>query len=202
MGKTVKTRMHCSGEVHDGEAMLETSELLFRGTRRLLVSFDKIKNVEAKGGRLNVIFAGGEASFELGDAEAAKWVEKIRNPKTVVQKLGIKAGQKVAVIGVHDATFAGQLEEAGAEVTKSAGKGRDAIFYGVTSRDELPRLEKLRASLAPAGALWIIRPKGVKEVTESDVMHAGRSAGLTDVKVVRFSDTHTAEKFVIPAAKR
>ena len=29
-------------------------------------------------------------------------------------------------------------------------------------------------------------------------MNAARDAGLVDVKVVRFSDTHTAEKFVRP----
>ena len=29
-------------------------------------------------------------------------------------------------------------------------------------------------------------------------MSAGKRAGLVDVKVVSFSDTHTAEKFVIP----
>jgi hypothetical protein len=33
-------------------------------------------------------------------------------------------------------------------------------------------------------------------------MTAGRAAGLVDTKVVRFSETHTAEKFVIPRAKR
>ncbi|MFL6248779.1 MAG: hypothetical protein ACJ74H_22330 [Thermoanaerobaculia bacterium] len=31
---------------------------------------------------------------------------------------------------------------------------------------------------------------------------AGKAAGLVDVKVVRFSDTHTAEKFVIPLKSR
>jgi hypothetical protein len=33
-------------------------------------------------------------------------------------------------------------------------------------------------------------------------MEAGHAAGLVDVKVVAFSETHTAEKFVIPVAKR
>ena len=31
-------------------------------------------------------------------------------------------------------------------------------------------------------------------------MAAGKAAGLVDVKVVGFSPTHTAEKFVIPVA--
>jgi hypothetical protein len=33
-------------------------------------------------------------------------------------------------------------------------------------------------------------------------MAAGKAAGLVDVKVVRFSETHTAEKFVIPKSRR
>jgi hypothetical protein len=33
-------------------------------------------------------------------------------------------------------------------------------------------------------------------------MKAGKAAGLVDVKVARFSDTHTAEKFVIPVRDR
>ena len=39
-------------------------------------------------------------------------------------------------------------------------------------------------------------------VSESEVRTAGRAAGLIDVKVVRFSDTHTADKFVIPKEER
>jgi hypothetical protein len=52
------------------------------------------------------------------------------------------------------------------------------------------------------GALWVIRPKGRKEISERAVMDAGKAAGLVDVKVVSFSETHTAEKFVIPVAQR
>jgi len=34
------------------------------------------------------------------------------------------------------------------------------------------------------------------------MMRAGQDAGLVDVKVVSFSDVLTAEKFVVPVAKR
>jgi hypothetical protein len=50
--------------------------------------------------------------------------------------------------------------------------------------------------------LWVIRPKGRKEISEQSVMAAGKAAGLVDVKVVSFSPTHTAEKFVIPVKNR
>jgi len=78
----------------------------------------------------------------------------------------------------------------------------DAIFYGVSRGTELRRLEKLKIGLKPNGALWTIRPKGRAEVSEGAVMAAGKAAGLVDVKVVSFSATHTAEKFVIPLASR
>jgi hypothetical protein len=53
-----------------------------------------------------------------------------------------------------------------------------------------------------AAALWIVYPKGQKSITENDVITAGRKTGLKDVKVVGFSSTHTALKFVIPLDKR
>jgi hypothetical protein len=40
------------------------------------------------------------------------------------------------------------------------------------------------------------------DLSEAAVMDAARDAGLVDVKVARFSDTHTAEKFVRPKASR
>jgi hypothetical protein len=46
------------------------------------------------------------------------------------------------------------------------------------------------------------KPARVKTITQADVMAAGKAAGLVDVKVVKFSDTHTAEKFVIRVADR
>jgi hypothetical protein len=81
-------------------------------------------------------------------------------------------------------------------------KPSDAIFLGARKEADLTRLEKLKASLKPDGALWIIRPKGDPEISERAVMQAGKAAGLVDVKVVSFSPTHTAEKFVIPRAAR
>ena len=62
--------------------------------------------------------------------------------------------------------------------------------------------EPLKAALQPAGSLWVIRPKGRPEIPERAVMAAGKAAGLVDVKVVSFSPTHTAEKFVIPLKDR
>lgn len=202
MGKIVETRLRFEGKTYVGQAMLETTELLFRGEKRLLIPLKDIKSVKTDDDDLVVRFSGGQAVFELGAAEAAKWVHKITNPKSVVEKLGLKPGQKVSVLQVDDPSFLADLEAAGASASTRVKKGSDAIFYGANQRADLDRIPTLKESLDSAGALWVIRPKGVKDITESDVMAAGKAAGLVDVKVVRFSDTHTAEKFVIPLAQR
>ncbi len=196
MGNARKTRVSTGGRTYDGEALLETSELIVRGEKRIVVKFADIRSIDARDGRLTL---NGDLTLDLGD-EAAKWAEKIRNPKSVVQKLGVKPGHQVMLVNLSDDAFTHDLESAGAAIGR--GKNRDAIFYGANTRDDLSRLATLRASLAPNGSLWVIRPKGIKAITESDTMAAGKAAGLVDVKVVKFSETHTAEKFVIPVASR
>lgn len=53
------------------------------------------------------------------------------------------------------------------------------------------------------GAIWVIHPKGAEsKVKDTDIFAAAKKIGLTATKVVRFSDTHTAEKLVIPVANR
>jgi hypothetical protein len=203
MGKTTRVRLQFEGQTYDGEALLETAEILFRGERRLLIPFAKIESVEVRDAMLHVTFSGATAAFELGAIEAARWAEKIRNPKSVIQKIGIKAGQVVSVVHFDDHGFVADLEKAGAAVSLGrARKNSDAIVYGANTRADLERLGSLKDALASNGSLWIIRPKGVQEITEADAMAAGKAAGLVDVKVVRFSDTHTAEKFVIPLKSR
>lgn len=199
MGNVRSARLTTGGRTYEGQALLETAELVFRGERRVVVRLADIRSLETAGGRLTI---NGDLVLELGD-DAAKWAEKIRNPKSVIQKLGIKAGQQVALVQLDDDAFAADLARAGAVVTRGRPKkNSDAIFYGAEARTDLDGLPALKSSLAPAGALWIIRPKGVKSITEGDTMAAGKAAGLVDVKVVKFSETHSAEKFVIPVAKR
>ena len=95
--------------------------------------------------------------------------------------------------------FAGDLAARGAELVEGDA---DHLFVAVETQDDLAALGDLVPLIARNGAVWTVRRKGRKDLTEADVMAAGKAAGLVDVKVVRFSETHTAEKFVIPVADR
>lgn len=203
MGSEAIVTARFKGRTASGKARLETDVLQFRGSDlKLSIPFAQMSKVVARSGALSVTFPGGIASFDLGEA-AEKWADKILHPPSRLQKIGVKAEWRVSAVGVSDLAFLKEIEEAVGHLSIGRVlKSSDAIFFGVTKEAQLARLEKLKGSLKPNGALWIIRPKGRPEISERATMAAGKVAGLVDVKVVGFSPTHTAEKFVIPVAKR
>jgi len=116
--------------------------------------------------------------------------------KPLLEKLGVKPDMVVVIEGIRDTAFLKSLRDAGAVIAKWRARDADLIFLAAAREGDLSQIASLKVGLAPNGALWVVRPRGVKEITEAQVMKAGLDAGLVDVKVVRFSDSHTAEKFV------
>jgi hypothetical protein len=202
MGNELNCSVRFGKQQSEGKALLETSEILFRGEFRLKIPFSTIKSAKAVDGELRLQTADGLAVFHLG-AAAEKWCGKILHPKSRIEKLGVKPEAKVSFLGEFDAEF---LREVGS-LTKSVRKEKtdsdaECIFFAADSKADLVSLSKISKSMQGAAALWIVYPKGQKHITENDVLAAGRKTGLKDVKVVGFSPTHTALKFVIPLAGR
>lgn len=138
-----------------------------------------------------------------------KTTKKEREPerdythRSLLEKLGVKPGQRISVLGIEDAAFLRDL----ATIAPGAAHGKpqrgsDLIFLAAESLKALERIRSLELHLERNGAIWVVYPKGQQHIREAQVMAAGKSAGLTDNKVCRFSETHTALRFVIPVARR
>ncbi len=202
MGNELKCTARFGKETSSGKALLETSEILFRGDFRLKIPFASIKSAKAADGELLLQTANGLAVFEIGPA-AEKWREKILHPKTRIEKIGLKPGARVSLFGNFDTEFLDGLKRLTSSVIKEEVVAEsDTIFFAADSLKELSSAAKIAKSLKGATALWIVYPKGQKNITENDVIAACRKTGLKDVKVVGFSPTHTALKFVLPVDKR
>ena len=122
----------------------------------------------------------------------------------LLDKLGVKAGARVAIVDVHDEVFRALLLERTTDVTEGTPLPEsDLIFLGADSIDELMAIGTLQRSLVANGAIWVVSRKG-KQATlrDVDVIDAAKSVGLVDNKVASFSDTHTAARLVIPIARR
>jgi hypothetical protein len=138
--------------------------------------------------------------------------KKVREPerdyshRALLDKLGVKPGQRVAVLGVTDTEFlrdlTGRVPDFSKQVRGRTAEAYDVIFLAAESREDLQQVKSVARMLQKAASLWIVYPKGQSHIREADVFAAVKSAGLTDNKVARFSDTHTALRFVIPVARR
>lgn len=201
MGFEANCTARFGGKESAGKARLEEKDLTFRGDFRLKIPLADIASAEAKRGTLIVKFTDGTAAFDLG-AQAEKWALKIRYPCSRIEKLGVKPGMKVSVLGLADKSFPRELRERTTDISTKPAKDSDVIFFAADDKPALAKLKALQNFMKKTGALWVIYPKGVKHIRELDVMAAAKSAGLVDVKVVSFSETHTALKLMIPLARR
>lgn len=129
--------------------------------------------------------------------------ERDYSHRALLDKLGVKPGQRVAVLGIMDADFLGELTGRVSGFSREMPRGdADLIFYRAENPADLALLKALPGAIRKDGAVWVVYPKGQKHIREMDVLTAGKAAGFTDNKVARFSETHTALRFVIPLARR
>jgi len=120
--------------------------------------------------------------------------------RSLLDKLGVKDGMRIAVLDIDDDDFKTELAE---RDVKPVRRGpADIVVLGIDEPADLARLPGLIDRIRPDGALWAVWAKGRKELNENHVREAAIDAGLVDVKVARFSATHSALKLVVPKAKR
>jgi hypothetical protein len=116
--------------------------------------------------------------------------------KPLLDKLGVKAGQRISAIGL-DEEFVDDLRGRGADVSTRRRARCDQIFLALTEPADLRKIRTQRDFIVPDGAVWAIWPKGRKDINENTVRDAALEAGLVDVKVVAFSENLSALKLVI-----
>jgi hypothetical protein len=121
-----------------------------------------------------------------------------------MDKLGVKPGMRVALLGFRDVGFEAELEERGAAVeVDRPRRGLDMLFYMVREPGDLHSLRELGSLIHDAGAIWVLRVKGpALKVREVDVIDAGKVSGLVDNKIASFSDLYAAMRLVVPLARR
>jgi len=193
MGKEAEVDAVFADGSDRGRLQYEPPKLIFRGAQRRVWQGEALDGVKAEGADL--VTADG-SRFTLGEKPAASWADAILNPKGRMDKIGVKPGMRAAILGVADADLSAELTAKGAlPVTELANL--DLLFYAADSAEDLARVDALIPMLSETGALWIVSRKGkAATVKDVEVMAAAKAHGLVDNKVVGFSDTLTALRFV------
>jgi hypothetical protein len=117
--------------------------------------------------------------------------------RPLLDKLGVKPGHRVAVLGFQDPSFVELLGTRTADVFVNRRRvGLDQLFVRFDRREDLARLGGHKDFIAKDGAIWALWPKGSKGINENDVRDVALDVGLVDVKVVSFSPELSALKLI------
>lgn len=125
-----------------------------------------------------------------------------------MQKLGIRAGERVAAINApehYEQLLEGLPDDVSIE-TRVAANARFVHLF-VTERADLEeRLSSLRTKVDDAGVLWVSWPKkssGVAtDVTEDTIREVALPLGYVDVKVCAVDDKWSGLKLMIRRENR
>ena len=124
------------------------------------------------------------------------------------QKLGIKPGHRLLLLGAPDDFLEGDLGPLdGVTVLRRASPPVDVAVAFAVTRDELARrFDACRSALAADGGLWVAYPKKASKVpTELDfavVQGWGLDAGLVDNKSCAVTEVWSGLRFVVRVADR
>jgi hypothetical protein len=188
----------------DATVLLETDELVVRGEARIRIKRGDIRRVTRRDGTVTVTSPTATLTLSLGEPAAARWEKKIaERPKQLIDKLDVKPGAFVALIGKHDDALLAQLRQRTTNIARAANvKNRDVAFVEVRSLRDFDRIERATSAITDNGAIWVIHPKGPTGVADTAIFAKAKQLGLTYTKVTRVSDRLTAEKLVRPVATR
>ena len=127
----------------------------------------------------------------------------------LLDKLGIRPGMRVAIVGDLDAdpeapVIRASIDERTSDVTNGLPQpDTDVVLLLVDTTDELAILSELRSRIRQAGAIWVVSRKGkAATIRDVEVMSIARDHDLIDNKVVAFSAERTSIRLVIPVALR
>lgn len=135
--------------------------------------------------------------------------EKDYSHRDILDKLGLKPGQAVRVVGGGDRGLLARVRE-------RVGRGRirrgvaDVVLYWPKTAGEITStLAALKQGLAPNGGIWVFTAKrgqtsasGMAYLNQTDLIPLGLAAGLVDNKSCSASDRESGMRFVIRRAAR
>ena len=125
--------------------------------------------------------------------------------RDVTDKLGIRPGFAVRVVGRADAALIARVREKTGKRLAGAGTPADVILYWPKSAGEItPALRELRGMIQPAGGIWVVTAKrdrtsasGMPYLNQDALIPCGLAAGLVDNKICSISTNESAMRFVI-----
>ena len=130
--------------------------------------------------------------------------DKDYSHRDILDKLGLKPGHAVRVVGKGDKALLARVREKVGRALVRRGLA-DVVLYWPRSEGEItPSLAELRGGIVEDGGIWVFTAKrgqrsasGMEYLNQTDLIPLGLAAGLVDNKTCSVSDTESGMRFVI-----
>lgn len=135
--------------------------------------------------------------------------DKDYSHRDVTDKLGLKPGQAVRVLGKGDQNLLARVREKIGRGLIRKGQADVILYWPKTVAEILPTLTELKSTLVSNGGLWVITAKknqtsasGLAYYNQDLLIPIGQAAGLVDNKICSLSEKESAMRFVIRMVDR
>lgn len=177
-----------------GKLHVDSKQIEFRSkSLRWSIPLDHETAASAEGPRLVVRRRRKKFVVEVGK-EIDKWVSKVNNPPSRMKKLGVKPGHVCWLSKGFGKAFADELRLQGAKVTRKLATA-EILFLKTETLPELKCLPELIADIEGGTHLWIVWPKGIDSIRQSDVLSAAKELGMGPSKTAAFDDGLSSMRF-------
>lgn len=131
--------------------------------------------------------------------------DKDYSHRDVTDKLGLKPGHAVRVVGKGDkALLARTREKIGRKLVDAKTPADVILYWPKTVAEITPTLIELRQGIVSNGGIWVITAKrdqtsasGMAYLNQAALIPLGLAAGLVDNKICSISESESGMRFVI-----
>ena len=130
--------------------------------------------------------------------------EKDYSHRDITDKLGLKPGHAVKVVGRGDPDLLQRVREKTGRGFIKTGLADVVLYWPKTTGEITPTLAELRHAIVENGGIWVMTAKrsqrsasGMEYLNQSDLIPLGLAAGLVDNKGCSVSDRESGMRFVI-----
>lgn len=134
--------------------------------------------------------------------------EKDYGHRDVTDKLGLKPGQAVRVVGVKPSGIKDFVARVEAKIERKLASAKTpaavVLYWPRTAKEIVPTLAELKEAIVPNGGIWVITAKknctsanGMSYFMQDSLIPMGKAAGLVDNKICSLNDCESAIRFVI-----
>ena len=195
MGREANCHCQWADEAGPCKVLLETHELILRGTIRRKAPIASVTQIFVRGEALHFRVGGENVVLSLGSQQAERWAKAMTTPPpTLAAKLGISSATRLLVLGeIHDAA----LEEALRQTTTANYEDADLMLSIARSEEDIHNTLAKHALCKNGPPLWIVYTKGAgQKLPESFIRSLMRAQDFIDTKVASVSATLTALRFL------